>query len=237
MRKAIEILISEMESKLGGYAALLNYHFMNLCVKAEPMALISISVRDNEGEVRNLEDVAFAMLADDYTFEIIPKDMSLLYAICKGMFNDHPELKQDVITPSDDNRLFREDENEQHILCRVPEVNKDRHDFLMDAVKTLYDQCKVEVDKTNVAYSAKLIAKISGMSEEEIEEAKNKLEDSQQKYAKICDDYLAAKQKEIEDAYQRYLDEQKAKKAKQDEIDATRVNRSSDHMKMGSYEE
>ena len=237
MRKAIEILISEMESKLGGYAALLNYHFMNLCVKAEPMALISISVRDNEGEVRNLEDVAFAMLADDYTFEIIPKDMSLLYAICKGMFNDHPELKQDVITPSDDNRLFREDENEQHILCRVPEVNKDRHDFLMDAVKTLYDQCKVEVDKTNVAYSAKLIAKISGMSEEEIEEAKNKLEDSQQKYAKICDDYLATKQKEIEDAYQRYLDEQKAKKAKQDEIDATRVNRSSDHMKMGSYEE
>ena len=237
MRKAIEILIGEMESKLGGYAALLNYHFMNLCVKAEPMALISISVRDNEGEVRNLEDVAFAMLADDYTFEIIPKDMSLLYAICKGMFNDHPELKQDVITPSDDNRLFREDENEQHILCRVPEVNKDRHDFLMDAVKTLYDQCKVEVDKTNVAYSAKLIAKISGMSEEEIEEAKNKLEDSQQKYAKICDDYLAAKQKEIEDAYQRYLDEQKAKKAKQDEIDATRVNRSSDHMKMGSYEE
>lgn len=237
MRKAIEILISEMESKLGGYAALLNYHFMNLCVKAEPMALISISVRDNEGEVRNLEDVAFAMLADDYTFEIIPKDMSLLYAICKGMFNDHPELKQDVITPSDDNRLFREDENEQHILCRVPEVNKDRHDFLMDAVKTLYDQCKVEVDKTNVAYSAKLIAKISGMSEEEIEEAKNNLEDSQQKYAKICDDYLAAKQKEIEDAYQRYLDEQTAKKAKQDEIDATRVNRSSDHMKMGSYEE
>ena len=237
MRKAIEILISEMESKLGGYAALLNYHFMNLCVKAEPMALISISVRDNEGEVRNLEDVAFAMLADDYTFEIIPKDMSLLYAICKGMFNDHPELKQDVITPSDDNRLFREDENEQHILCRVPEVNKDRHDFLMDAVKTLYDQCKVEVDKTNVAYSAKLIAKISGMSEEEIEEAKNKLEDSQQKYAKICDDYLAAKQKEIEDAYQRYLDEQTAKKAKQDEIDATRVNRSSDRMTMGSYEE
>ena len=237
MRKAIEILIGEMESKLGGYAALLNYHFMNLCVKAEPMALISISVRDNEGEVRNLEDVAFAMLADDYTFEIIPKDMSLLYAICKGLFKDHPELKQDVITPSDDNRLFREDENEQHILCRVPEVNKDRHDFLMDAVKTLYDQCKVEVDKTNVAYSARLIAKISGMSEEEIEEAKNKLEDSQQKYAKICDDYLAAKQKEIEDAYQRYLDEQKAKKAKQDEIDATRVNRSSDRMTMGSYEE
>lgn len=237
MRKAIEILIGEMESKLGGYAALLNYHFMNLCVKAEPMALISISVRDNEGEVRNLEDVAFAMLVDDYTFEIIPKDMSLLYAICKGLFKDHPELKQDVITPSDDNRLFREDENEQHILCRVPEVNKDRHDFLMDAVKTLYDQCKVEVDKTNVAYSAKLIAKISGMSEEEIEEAKNKLEDSQQIYAKICDDYLAAKQKEIEDAYQRYLDEQTAKKAKQDEIDATRVNRSSDRMKMGSYEE
>ena len=53
----------------------------------------------------------------------------------------------------------------------------------------------------------------------------------------IIDTVKADKLKEIEDAYQRYLDEQKAKKAKQDEIDATRVNRSSDRMKMGSYEE
>ena len=236
MRKAIEILIGEMESKLGGYAALLNYRFLNLCVKAEPVALIPISVRDNEGDTRNLEEVAFATLADKYTFEIIPKDPSLLFSICKGLMKDHPEFRQDVITPADDRRVFQNDENEQHILCRVPEVNKDRHDFLMDAVKALYDQCKIEVDKTNAAYSAKLIAKISGMSAEEIEEAKNKLEEGQQKYVKICDEYLAAKQKEIEDAYQHYMDEQAVKKAEADEKAAARGETAGQQLRFDSEE-
>lgn len=237
MRKAIEILIGEMESKLGGYAALLNYHYLNLCVKAEPVALISISVRDNEGEQRNLEDVAFAMLADDYTYEIIPKDMRLLFAICKGLLKDHPELKQEVITPEDDKRLFRDEENEQHILCTVPKVDDNRHDLLMDAVKALYDQCKVEVDKTNVAYAAKLATKIAGFPPEEIEEAKNKLEEGQQKYAKIFDGYLSAKQKEIEDAYQHYLNEQAAKRNKADETLAARGEHAGHQMRVGDTDE
>ena len=62
MRKAIEILIGEMESKLGGYASLLNYRYLNLCVKAEPVALLSINVIDDEGENKNLEDVAFSLI-------------------------------------------------------------------------------------------------------------------------------------------------------------------------------
>lgn len=222
MRKAIEILIGEMESKLGGYAALLNYRFMNLCVKAEPVALLSISVKDREGDDRNLEEVAFAMLADKYTFEIIPKDPNLLFAISKGLKIDHPEFQQDIITPADDKRIFQNVENEEHILCRVPEVNQDRHDFLMDAVQTLYDQCKVEVDKTNAAYTTRLASKIAGMSKEEIEEAKDSMEASQQKFVKICDDYLAAKQKEIEEAYQHYLAEQTEKQAAADEKAAAR---------------
>lgn len=237
MRKAIEILIGEMESKLGGYAALLNYHYLNLCVKAEPVALISISVRDNEGEQRNLEDVAFAMLADDYTYEIIPKDMCLLFAICKGLLKDHPELKQKVITPEDDKRLFRDEENEQHILCTVPKVDDNRHDFLMDAVKALYDQCKVEVDKTNVAYAAKLATKIAGFPPEEIEEAKNKLEEGQQKYAKIFDGYLSAKQKEIEVAYQHYLAELADEKVTADERAAARGADVGRELTWGQYED
>ena len=70
MRKAIEILIGEMESKLGGYAGLLNYRFLNLCVKAEPVALISVVIKDKEGDTRNIEDVARTMLINKYQFEI-----------------------------------------------------------------------------------------------------------------------------------------------------------------------
>ena len=107
----------------------------------------------------------------------------------------------------------------------------------MDAVKTLHDQCKVQVDKVNAAYPVKMAPKLIGLTEEEADEAKKKMEDSQNTYSKICDDYMTRKQQEIEDAYQHYLDEQAAQRAKEEEIAATRINRSSNSMQMGHYEE
>ena len=35
MKRAIKLIIGEMEGKLNGYAVLLNYRYMNLCVKVE----------------------------------------------------------------------------------------------------------------------------------------------------------------------------------------------------------
>ena len=132
MKRAIEVIIGEMESKLSGYAGLLNYRFMNLCVKAEPAALISITIEDEEGEVKNLEDVAHAMLANDYQYEIIPMDPKHVFSICKGMYLSHPEFKQDIVTPDDENKLYYDQTDEKHILFTVPEANKDRYDVLMD---------------------------------------------------------------------------------------------------------
>ena len=222
MKKTIEILRGEMESKLGGYAGLLNYRFMNLCVKAEPAALLSVIINSSDGDVLNLEKVARARLANKYQYEIVPMTSDLLLPICKGMINAHPEFKQEVITPDDDSRIYPNQEDEKHIILTVPEVNKDRYDSLMDAVKLLYDQCKVQIDKVNAFYTAKLAAKLAELPKVEIDEAKEKMENSQNMYSKMCDDYLSAKQKEIEEAYQRYLADQAAKQAEADEKAAAR---------------
>ena len=202
MKRAIEVIIGEMESKLSGYAGLLNYRFMNLCVKAEPAALISITIEDEEGEMKNLEDLAHAMLANDYQYEIIPMDPKHVFSICKGMYLSHPEFKQDIVTPDDENKLYYDQTDEKHILFTVPEVNKDRYDVLMDGVKV------------------KLATNLEGLPKDEIEEAKKKMEDSQQTYSNLIDEYLTNKKKEIEDAYQHYLQEQAAKQAEADEIAA-----------------
>lgn len=222
MKKAIEILIGEMESKLGGYAALLSYRFMNLCVKAEPAALISVVIEGQEGDVLNLENVARARLANTYQYQIVPMTPDLLVPICKGMMKSHPEFKQEVVTPDDDNKIYPTQENEKHLMLTVPEVNKDRYDFLMDAVQTLYDQCKVQMDKVNTSYSAKLVTKTAGLPKEEIDEAKEKMEKGQKMYSDLRDQYLSAKQKEIEEAYQKYLTEDKAKQDEADERAAAR---------------
>ena len=125
-----------------------------------------------------------------------------------------------------------------HPVLTMPEVNKDRYDVLIDSVNVLYDGCKAKMDKTSGEYRLKLEKQLVTLSsDDERQKAKDMMEKSVNTHQGIIDTVKADKLKEIEDAYRRYLDEQTAKKAKQDEIDATRVNRSSDRMKMGSYEE
>lgn len=220
MRKSIETLIDEMKTKMSGYAVLLQYRYMNLCVKAEPAALLSISVIDEEGEESDLESVASACLANDYQFEIYPHESKMVFAISKGIKEAHPEFKIDVKSEENSNDSG-EDEN-KYILCTMPEVNKDRHDTLLDGVNTLYDQCKGKLDTNHTVYKSRLTAKLLGGSEEETKEAEDKLEEVYNKHDEICLQFKSDKIKEIEEAYQRYLTEQANKQAEADEKAAAR---------------
>lgn len=220
MRKSIETLIDEMKTKMSGYAVLLQYRYMNLCVKAEPAALLSISVIDEEGEESDLESVASACLANDYQFEIYPHESKMVFAISKGIKEAHPEFKIDVKSEENSNDSG-EDEN-KYILCTMPEVNKDRHDTLLDGVNTLYDQCKGKLDTNHTVYKSRLTAKLLGGSEEETKEAEDKMEEVYNKHDEICLQFKSDKIKEIEEAYQRYLTEQANKQAEADEKAAAR---------------
>lgn len=220
MRKSIETLIDEMKTKMSGYAVLLQYRYMNLCVKAEPAALLSISVIDEEGEESDLESVASACLANDYQFEIYPHESKMVFAISKGIKEAHPEFKIDVKSEENSNDSG-EDEN-KYILCTMPEVNKDRHDTLLDGVNTLYDQCKGKLDTNHTVYKSRLTAKLLGGSEEETKEAEDKLEEVYNKHDEICLQFKSDKIKEIEEAYQRYLTELANKQAEADEKAAAR---------------
>ena len=219
MRKSIEALISEMKSKMSGYAVMLQYRYMNLCVKAEPAALLSFTVTDDEGEETNLEDVASAGMANDYQFEIYPNDPKMVFAICKGIKTAHPEFKIDTRTEESDEES---EENQVVIVCTMPEVNKDRHDLLIEGVDTLYDQCKAKLDANHATYKTRLTAKLVGSSEDDIQEAEDELEKVYKTHDDICLEYKEEKVKEIEEAYQRYLDEQKKKQDAADERAAAR---------------
>lgn len=219
MRKSIETLISEMKSKMSGYAVMLQYRYMNLCVKAEPAALLSFTVTDDEEEETNLEDVASAGMANDYQFEIYPNDPKMVFAICKGIKTAHPEFKIDTRTEESDEES---EENQVVIVCTMPEVNKDRHDLLIEGVDTLYDQCKAKLDANHATYKTRLTAKLVGSSEGDVQEAEDELEKVYKTHDDICLEYKEEKVKEIEEAYQRYLDEQKKKQEAADERAAAR---------------
>lgn len=218
MKIAIETLIHEMEGRLGGYVTLLVYRYANLCVKAQPMALLSAQIIDEEMGEMNIEQVAGVAIPDEYHLKLIPYDPRFNFPLCKAIKKEHPEFKQELVKPEN-----ADNEEERYLILTMPEVNKDRHDALIDSVNVLYDGCKAQMDKTCADYRLKLEKKIVLLpSDVERDEAKDALEKSINNHQGIIDTVKADKVKEIDEAYQRYIDEQNAKNADADEKAAAR---------------
>lgn len=208
MRKSIKIFLGEVDTKLTGYASLLNYRYMNLCIAAEPMALLSITITDIEGNEYHIEDMASTMLPDEFSFEIVPHDITMLPYIQEGITKAHPEFKQKVIKPKDEDHFFMPDtsdyEKERHIVCTMPEVDDNRYDLLKDAVKTLYEECKVDVDKIKTKYTQLLAERTKDLPADEADEAKNEMKKMVDQYTEIIKSYHDKKKKEVEDSHQKW---------------------------------
>lgn len=217
MRKGVRMLIDEMTGKLGGYAVLLGYRYANLCVKAEAMSLLSVIVIDEEKDEYKLEDVAGVVLPNEYQFKIVPFDSKLIFHICKAIQQVHPEFKQDLVKPEN-----AENEEDRHIICTMPEVNKDRRDALMNLVDLCYKDCDVQMKKAFATYQEKLVARMVGQPEPDIDEGKKAVEDAYNQHMDMVKAYKENKEKEIEEAYQKYLTEQQAKAQQQNEEEQAR---------------
>ena len=219
LRKSIEVLLDEMDGKLSGYAAMLNYRYMNLCVEAEAAALVPITVTDIEGNVYNIEQVADCMQPNQFAFEIVPRRMPMLPFIQKGIAESHPEFKQEVIIPKDEDRFYMSGtvdyDSERHILCTMPEVDDERYKLLTETVKALYDECMVEVDKIKAKYTQMLADRSKDLPEDEADEAKTEQEKLLNLYSETIKNYRDNKEKEIEEAHNTWLADEAEKHLKQ----------------------
>jgi hypothetical protein len=120
----------------------------------------------------------------------------------------------------------------------MPEVNKDRRDVLIDSVNVLFDGCKAKMDKTSAEYRLKLEKKIVTLpTDDERNEAKDALDSSIKNHQGIVDKVKEDKVKEIEEAYQRYLDEQTSKRNQADETAAARGEHAGRQMRVGNSDE
>lgn len=222
-----------MEGRLNGYVTLLIYRYANLCVKAQPMALLSAEIIDDEVGVMKIEHVAGVTMPDEYHLRLVPFDSRIIFPLCKAIKKEHPEFNQELVIPEDG-----ADDEQRHLILTMPVVNKDRRDALLQSVDTLYDGCKAKMDKTCAEYRLKLEKKIIVLpSDDERNEAKDALEAAIKNYQGLVDTTKADKVKEIEEAYQRYLDEQTSKRNKADEAAAARGEHAGRQMRVGATEE
>lgn len=211
MKNNIRLLLSEAQKKMSGYAVLLNFHFLNLCIKAEPAALLSINVTLN-GEDVNLEDLADISLETEYQFEVIPKDPSLIFTIGKGFKEAHPEFKVEEKANDPDNP------EERTLYFTMPEVDDDRYKACNDFIDLVYEECATKVDITNTTYTTRILKECIGMEIEDIDEIKEEMKATYDQHTKICREYKEAKIKEVEEAYQKYKENEKNKEAAATEI-------------------
>lgn len=229
MRKAISLMLGELQKKMSAYAALLNYRYMNLCVKAEPVSLLPVTVQLPEDEV-DIEDVADITIPREDQLQVYPKDQAFLLPISKAIFVAHPEFKIEEV--ADEN-----DEDEKTLLLTMPEVNKDRHDVLINGVDVLYEEAKAKLQVNFTEYSGRIVEKTKDFHPDEIKEAKDALEDVNKQHTDLIKQYTEAKKKEIEDAYQRYLTNQAQKETARKEEEAAHDEKAGLGMKLEELEE
>jgi len=191
--------IAGLQDKLNAYVALLNYRYINLCVKAELGSLLPVTV--NAEREYNLEDVAQIATPNEYQLDIYPKTFDYQKSIIEGIFDVHPEFKLEILQVGN-----TDDPKDKHLLYTMPDVDKNRYDLLNNMAKAFYEESKVDIDKECGEHMAGIPELIGKLPAEDIDEIRLVLSHIKDEYHEKIEELYQNKLTEIEEAYQRYLD-------------------------------
>ena len=214
MRRDIIKEFDMLGDALSTLSAQFAYRLMNLCVKAEPVSLLSIEA-NIEGEFQKLEDCAQIGKEDDYSFQIVPNYDDDLPTLAQAVFREHPEFKQEFKKLQVD---ISEDPNNPdvhdvyYLQLTMPEVDDERYDVLKNGVKAYYEENKAQMEAVSAKYDAKLAKLLDGESDEDIKKVKEARDKQTKMWYEQRDLLYNEKIKEIEEAHDKWQMEQKKEK-------------------------
>ncbi len=190
------------------------YRLMNLCVKAEPVSLLSVEAMI-EGESQKLEQCSQIGKEDDYSFQVYPNYDGDIPALAQAIFKEHPEFKQEFKTmqvdiSTDENNPDMQDVH--YIQVTMPEVDDNRYDVLKNGVNAFYEENKAQMEAVSAKYDAKLASLIEGESDQDIKRLKEAREKQTNSWNQQRDNIYEAKIKEIEEGHDRWQSNQKMDK-------------------------
>lgn len=227
----IQQYLAEAKSKMNGYVALMMLRYGNLCVKADAISLLSVTVKMN-GQENNIENVADVAILQDDVLAVAPKSPAFIQQIGKDVLLAHPEFKMDIVQPENS-----EKEEDKYLTFTMPEVDKSRHDLLNEGVDALNEQCTAKLDAIFSQYTAKIVKEMAAADPKTIDKVKDMLKEVYDFYNDICKKQTDSKKQEIEDAYQKYLAEKEARKQEKQEEAAAHNEDVAQRMKMGNLGE
>jgi len=201
--------VNDAEKKMVGYVTLLNFRYMNLCIKSEPASLLPVNVLFGTEE-QNIEELSQIGVPDEFHLAVIPTVDDAIPYIVKGVASAHPEFKLEMKT------MEINGEEKKYLLYEMPEVDKNRRDLLNGAIKSLHDEAKVRIDEVKVKTKLSCGDLLKG-SPQDLDEVNKAIDTAHENYIGKINDLLVEKELEIEQGYQRYLKEH-------DEVDIPETN-------------
>ena len=208
----------QLQEKLQGYIGMMSIGYANMCVKVEPVSLLTISV-EIEGESNNLEQVATIGQKNEYQLMIIPHIDEDLPAVGKAIFEAHPEFKQEQKSMEVDMPNGKKHQT-PYILVTMPEVDKNRRDVLKQAADALYNDTKVKMDVAIAQSDGKIAAMSVNEKPEDINNINESMKEKKEMWEKHRDQMHDDKLREIEEGYQHHLQQQADQESQQAEQDA-----------------
>ena len=213
MKRAVGQQLDQLKAKSNGYVALLVYRYANLCIEANPFALLSVQV-EVENEMKNLEEVAKVAVHEKYHFVVEPLYEEDFFAVGKAIMKAHPEFKQEIKTFDG---YDKEDPEGRFLFYTMPEVNKERYDIILKAVDAFYDECKEKMDVAKQACVTKLAVLQADASPAEVEKTSEMVDEVMKHYNELRDNTHDGKTQEVEDAYADYQAKQQQKQEQEEE--------------------
>ena len=213
MNKFSETEIKSFEKKLGSYHYLLTFRYSNLCVKADPMSLLPVTVTVGNME-RNIEDVAEVVQMDDFHLAVMPKRMDVIRDVQEGIFEAHPEFKTSV------EQMEEDQADSKFLLCEMPPVDKKRHDLLTEATKSLYEECKARMDAV-LLEEKKIFVELLAEDPESLQETVDQINKKHSDAVSDIQELRDKKLDEIEEAYAKYQEDHPQTDAEDGDLDVT----------------
>lgn len=178
----LEIIISSVKQEMDAAIKHLDHAFQKIRAGKASTTMVQDVMVEYYGSLTPLNQVANVMVPDAMTISIQPWDKTAINAIEKAIINS--------------NLGFAPSNNGDNIILNVPPLTEERRKELAKHAKAETESTKVTIRNARQE-GMKDLKKLDGISEDIIKDTEAKIQELTDKYVKISDEHLKAKETDI----------------------------------------
>ena len=178
----LEIIISSVKQEMDAAIKHLDHAFQKIRAGKASTTLVQDVMVEYYGSSTPLNQVANVMVPDAMTISIQPWDKTAINAIEKAIINS--------------NLGFAPSNSGDNIILNVPPLTEERRKELAKHAKAETESTKVTIRNARQE-GMKDLKKLEGISEDIIKDSETKIQELTDKYVKISDEHLKAKEADI----------------------------------------